>query len=135
MTLRVGDRVRVTHLGAVGVIEERRGGGAWNRVRLLDPPPGWIGVLGRSEGAYGDASLEKVEDEKPRPLGLAVHDKVVNLKTGREGRVLLAPISRELKVYDVSPPWRDGVPVDALEEYEHHYPGTYDVFRAKDFPW
>lgn len=90
----------------------------------------------------GDRVLEKIEEPADAdPLGLRAGDRVVNRATGREGNVLKGPVSGVLKVYDAKPPIRDAVPAAALEEYEFHHPGTYDVWRLssivkkKSQPW
>lgn len=141
MTLRVGDKVRVAvdprhtgrkMAGTTGVVTGI--GGAFGYDVTFDRRTD--GLLGYA--FHGD-EIEKIEDQKPTPLGLRPGDKVVNLKTGREGLVLKGPISGELKVYDQKPPIRDAVPAQALEEYEFHHPGTYDVWRLseklKAAPW
>lgn len=130
MTLKIGDKVRVRpnaelhreHIGREFTI-------------------GTLGLSGKTALVPGTQFhhvhfdwLEKIEPEPPRPLGLQAGDKVVNLKTGREGLVLKGPISGELKVYDEKPPIRDAVPAAALEEYEHWHPGTYDVWRRVTVP-
>jgi hypothetical protein len=67
-----------------------------------------------------------------QPFELRQGDKVQNTKTLRRGIVEVAPISRTLKVYDLHPPYRDGVPATALEEYEEHHPGTYEITSRKE---
>lgn len=138
MTLKIGDRVRVVSgymalkPGDTGVVTDVSGWGKEHCSSVRTPD-------GRTGFPYSHR-LEKIEEEPPRPLGLQVGDKVVNLKTGREGLVLKGPVSGELKVYDQKPPIKDAVPAAALEEYEFHYPGTYDVWRRvteskKAQPW
>lgn len=133
MTLNIGDRVRFVedysancHKGTTATVTQARASlfGAGG-VQIVD-----LDVDGVSTGASAYSyRLEKIEDEGPRPLGLAVGDKVVNLRTGREGYVLKGPVSGVLKVYDTKPSIRGAVPAQALEEYEFHHPGTYDVWR------
>lgn len=136
--IEIGDRVRARETSRANAIKK----GQEFLVTDIKPSLGGTNLL-YGPGMVGVHAyrFEKIEDEPPRPLGLRPGDKVVNLKTGREGLVLKGPVSGELKVYDQKPPIKDAVPAQALEEYEFHYPGTYDVWRRvvivrrKAQPW
>lgn len=128
MTLKVGDRVRVlpNHY-------RPECAGREFTIETL----GTSGLTARVPGTVLHVHfdwLEKIEESAADadPLGLQAGDKVVNLKTGREGIVLKGPVSGVLKVYDQKPPIRDAVPAAALEEYEFWHPGTYDVWRLSE---
>ena len=127
MTLKVGDRVLDPFSKKVVTVTSIDGHEHWPVQARYDD-----GTLGR----WHKHEVEKIDDhaDEMSPLGLQPGDKVVNLKTGREGLVLKGPVSGELKVYDQKPPIRDAVPARALEEYEFHYPGTYDVWRRVTAP-
>lgn len=127
MTLAVGDKVRFK-----GDPEDAAAHPALSTDKVYEVSRVYdqycVALRGYGARAVSKDRLEKIEEE-PRPLGLSAGDKVVNIRTGREGLVLKGPISGELKVYDTKAPIRDAVPAQALEEYEFHHPGTYDVWR------
>lgn len=129
MTLAVGDKVKTPR--GEGTVVAVRHPASYYDVDI----PGKSGPSSVTPGAstYHVDRLEKIEEPADAdPLGLQAGDKVVNLKTGREGLVLKGPVSGVLKVYDQKPPIKDAVPAAALEEYEFWHPGTYDVWRLSE---
>jgi hypothetical protein len=79
---------------------------------------------GRRLNAY-EYELTKIESV---PFKLERGDKVVNRKTNRMGFVQAG------QVWDIDNLSAQPVPTAAIEEYEEHYPGTYDLIK-KDAPW
>lgn len=114
---KVGDRaLDHKYSGKTVTVVATRGYPAWPiRVRYAD---GSLRLRKESE-------LAKIESV---PFKLERGDRVVNIKTGREGEVV-----HDL-VFDAKPPFGNPVPVKAIEEYEEHHPGTYDLIKAKA-PW
>lgn len=58
-------------------------------------------------------------------------DHIVNTETGRKGHVVEGQYE-ELWVVDDSYLEETGAPAKAVEEYEHHYPGTYELTNRKE---
>lgn len=58
-------------------------------------------------------------------------DKIVNTKTGRKGHVVEGQ-DEELWVVDHTYLEETGAPAKAVEEYEHHYPNTYEITNRKE---
>lgn len=97
-------------------------------VVATDAHPSWPIQARHADGTLGlwkESELTKVESV---PFKLERGDRVVNIKTGREGEVI-----RGL-VYDVNPSFQAPIPAKAIEEYEEHHPGTYDLIK-RGAPW
>ena len=101
--------------------------------RAVGPHAGYVRAQfpDGDHGLWRESELTKVEQGVP--FFLRNGDIVVNRKTGRKGEVIRG------MVYDVKPPAslrdaKQGVPAAAIEEYEDHHPGTYDLIK-KDAPW
>ena len=58
-------------------------------------------------------------------------DRIVNTKTGRKGHVVEGQ-DEELWVVDHTYCEETGAPAKAVEEYEHHYPNTYEITNRKE---
>ncbi len=99
-------------------------------VVATDAHPSWPIRARYADGSLGlwrESELTKIE---PVPFKLERGDKVVNIKTGREGEVIRGMVyDVDISIANLGP----GVPAAAIEEYEDHYPGTYDLIKGA--PW
>jgi hypothetical protein len=106
--------------------------GGLRTIKSVNPDDTYPYIITGNEGEDGAFRETEVQYAPSQEFTLRQGDKVKNVVTGRLGIVEPAPISKCLKVYDLHPPYRDGVPATALEEYEEHHPGTYEITSRKE---
>lgn len=121
----------------------------WPGVRTIvdyDDGNNWYKIL--NDGGYAGAFLEDELTLAPdQTFKLRPGDKIRNTKTGREGWVVSKysdthpwPECRVDYVIDAkcTGPWgreRPRIPVAAIEEYEEHHPGTYEIIEREGQPF
>lgn len=80
-------------------------------------------------GTYGSAQLQYVPSQD---FKLERGDQIRNNRTGRLGHVVTGQDNR-LWVVDDSYSEETGAPASAVEEYEEHYAGTYEITNRGPF--
>lgn len=127
---KVGDRVQFKTNRYR--IERRRSGtgmvvcqgGDYHQV-AIDGSDDWFG--------YWESELTRLPRSSVE-FKLRPGDKIRNTKSGREGKVL-----DDRCVYDFSTTYLVAaltrVPAAAIEEYEEHYPGTYEIIERNGQPF